>query len=604
MILSPSEIKNIIDNSPTLPGIYKMISKKDIIYIGKAKNLQNRIKSYFQKSLDNKTLVMISQVDSIEWMVTKSDLEALLLESNLIKDLMPKYNILFKDDKSYPYLVISNHKFPRIYFKRSKIQDKHNKYFGPYPSLSSLKSTLQLLHKIFPVRQCSNTEFSNRSRPCLQYQMNRCSAPCVGYISEYNYADDVNVLENFLLGKDKQTLEYLKDQMSNYSNNEDYEQAAIIRDRIIALNSLQSSQQIHSPNNHDQHSDVLGIAKDKGYFCIFVINVRNGKVIGNNSFSDQYKLDESRSYLLERFIMQYYLDTNVIPPTEVILADNITISHDVLREISSYHKRKINWLFKPRSTKRDWQKLADKNAKLKVDSIFTSIESHHKRLENLKEIFKLNNIPSHIECFDISHLYGKNTVSACVVMGLDGIKKSEYKKFNIEGIQSADDCAAIKSAVYRRYRNSSKIPDMIVIDGGKGQLKSALESLQEIGIADNTKLISISKGPERISGEEDIWESLDQVLPRKLDKDNLGFLALRQIRDEAHRFSIQSQRKRSRKNMLVSDLDNIKGIGIIRKKSLISHFGSIANIKSASADDIAKIPGISISKAQEILSTL
>jgi excinuclease ABC subunit C len=601
------DITSFLENLTTHPGVYRMIDQhQKIIYIGKAKNLKKRVSSYFQKTAkDRKSMQLVALIERVEITVTHSDYEAFLLESTLIKKYKPRYNILFKDDKSYPYLVVSKHSFPRVYGFRGKVKAT-DKYFGPYVSLSSVKDTLSLLQKIFPIRQCQDSYYRARTRPCLQYQIKRCMAPCVGYVSQEDYQDQVALLDRFLNGQLRVVLEDVSLKMERAAELEKYELASTYRDQLILLRKLQEQQSVDT--DEDGLMEVFAVANIGFEYVVVMLQVLNGKVVGDQHWFVKLKDMDEDDQVLGSLLSHYYFSNELrsMWPKQVILPVASTIDADLLSSISLRAGKNISWIYHPRETKAKLQKLALLNAKQKLASRMSDKLNHEQRLDDLVEVLGLSQRPKRIECFDISHFQGEASVASCVVMDERGINKSCYRKFNISGITPGDDYAAIKQAVTRRLNSAvqeESLPDMMVIDGGKGQFKQAHDVLVEMKLRQKVTLLSLGKGPERVSGNEDIYYDLGEP-PLRLPEGRPAFLLLRHIRDESHRFAITGQRGAVAKQRKKSILDDIPGVGAKRKKSILMHFGGWQELEKASIDEIQKAEGISKKLAELIWRSL
>lgn len=592
------EAKPILKNLPNLPGVYRMLNAENtVIYVGKAKDLKKRVSSYFNKNLASpRTKMMVSQIANIETTVTRSEAEALLLENNLIKGLMPRYNVLFRDDKSYPYISLTGDAFPRLAFHRGT-QRKGHQYFGPFPSSPAVRESIQLLQKVFKLRTCENTVFANRSRPCLQYQIARCTAPCVKLISQEDYAADVRHAAMFLLGKTNEVIDALGNAMNHAAESMEYEHAAILRDRIQALRQVQAKQFVSDFSVSD--ADVIACAEVQGQHCINLVMIRGGRHLGDKSFFPKNSQDADLVETVEAFITQYYLSQNT-PPLLVCGADiDKTEFEDMLSEQSG---RKIRVLTNAIGDKKVWLKMAETNAELALQQRQATTANQQARLLALREALNLAESTERIECFDISHTMGEATVGSCVVFDRGDMQNSEYRRYNITGITPGDDYAAMRDVLTRRYKKvaagEGKRPDLIFIDGGKGQLGVAIEVMQEVGL-DDILLVGIAKGEERKPGLETmIFSDTGEML--NLPTDNLGLHLLQQIRDEAHRFAITGHRAKRAKARITSSLEDIEGVGAKRRKALLMRFGGLDGIKSASIDEIAQVEGISLALAQTI----
>jgi excinuclease ABC subunit C len=594
--------KPILKNLPNLPGVYRMLNAENtVIYVGKAKDLKKRVSSYFNKNLASpRTKMMVSQIANIETTVTRSEAEALLLENNLIKGLMPRYNVLFRDDKSYPYIALTGDAYPRLAFHRGS-QRKGSQYFGPFPSSPAVRESIQLLQKVFKLRTCENTVFANRSRPCLQYQIARCTAPCVNLISEADYAADVRHAAMFLLGKTSEVIDSLADGMNVAAEAMEYEQAAVLRDRIQALRQVQAKQFVSDFSVSD--ADVIACAEVQGQHCINLVMIRGGRHLGDKSFFPKNSQDAELAETVEAFITQYYLSQNT-PPLLVCGAEiNKSEFEEVLSEQAG---RKIRVLTNAIGDKKVWLKMAQTNAELALQQRQATSASQQARLLSLREALKLAENTERIECFDISHTMGEATVGSCVVFDRGDMQNSEYRRYNVTGITPGDDYAAMRDVLTRRYKKvaagEGKRPDLIFIDGGKGQLGVAIEVMQEVGLED-ILLVGIAKGEERKPGLETmIFSDTGEML--NLPSDNPGLHLLQQIRDEAHRFAITGHRAKRAKARITSSLEEIEGVGAKRRKALLTRFGGLDGIKSASIDEIAQVEGISLALAQTIYERL
>ena len=587
-----------LKNLTSRPGVYRMLDDTGtVIYVGKAKNLKKRVSSYFRKTgLTAKTQVMVAQIAAIETTVTHTENEALILENNLIKELMPRYNILLRDDKSYPYLFISGDSFPRLSLHRGA-KRKVGKYFGPYPSAGAVRESLNLLQKLFPVRQCEDSYYHNRSRPCLQYQIKRCTAPCVGYISEQDYKKDVEHTIMFLEGKNQQVMDDLSRDMEAASQRLDFEQAAAIRDKIVALRRIQERQYVSSAQGE---FDVLAAIVRDGMAVVEVCFIRGGRNLGSKSFFPKGSADSSPEELLEAFIPQYYLGKNV--PAEILLSHqpaDMTLLEEVLHSDSGH---KVSLRLPKRGQGVRWMRMAMTNADISLTHRLSSRSNLLQRFEALQDALDLEELPKRIECFDISHTRGEKTVASCVVFGLEGAIKADYRKFNIEGITGGDDYAAMNQALSRRFtrlqKGEGKRPDLLLIDGGKGQIKEAREVLAELNLSD-LPILGIAKGPERRPGEETLF-LVGREGEVTLPADSPALHLLQQVRDEAHRFAITGHRQRRAKARKTSTLEQIEGLGPKRRQKLLQQFGGLQEVQRAGVEDLSKVDGISQSLAQKI----
>lgn len=579
------------------PGVYRMIDATNtVLYVGKAKNLKKRVSSYFRASgLSSKNRVMVSQIANIEITVTHTENEALILENNLIKELMPRYNILLRDDKTYPYLFISADPFPRIGLHRGA-KRKKGRYFGPYPSAGAVRESLHLLQKLFPVRQCDDSYYQNRSRPCLQYQIKRCTAPCVDMVSKEDYQRDIEHTILFLEGKNQQVLDDLSDQMAMASAALEFEEAAGIRDKVVSLRRVQERQYITSAQGD---LDVLAAIVRDGITVVEVSFIRGGRSLGSKSYFPKGSSNSSAEELLAAFIPQYYLGKNV--PSEILVShkfDDMALLQEVLKS-ESKHRVVIRCPQRGNSVR--WMKMALTNAEISLVQRLSSRSNFLKRFEALQEALNLEEMPKRIECFDISHTSGEKTVASCVVFGLEGAIKSDYRKFNIEGITGGDDYAAMNQALSRRFlrlqKGEGKRPDLLLIDGGKGQLTEAISVMTELQL--DIDILGIAKGPARKPGEETLF-LVGQAGEVNLSADSPALHLLQQVRDEAHRFAITGHRQRRAKVRNTSPLEAVEGMGPKRRQKLLQQFGGLQEVQRAGVEDIASVEGISQSLAQKI----
>jgi len=594
--------KPILKTLPNLPGVYRMMNDQDeVIYVGKAKDLKKRVSSYFNKNLPSpRTRMMVSHVVKIETTVTRSESEALLLENNLIKSFMPRYNVLFRDDKSYPYITLSGDAYPRLAFHRGT-QRKGSAYFGPFPNTNSVRESIQLLQKVFRLRTCENTVFANRSRPCLLYQIERCTGPCVNYISEENYRHDVNQAMLFLQGREQQVVDELAEQMMTAAEDQNYELAAVYRDRMQSLRQVQAKQFVSDFNLSD--ADVIACAEAQGQHCVNLVMIRGGRQLGDKSFFPKNSDGCEVEALLEAFLEQYYVAQNLPPVIIVGVPIETTALEEVFSELAG---RKVRINTNPISDKRVWLKMAQTNAELALQQRALQQVNQQARLIALREALDLSDSTERIECFDISHTMGEATVASCVVFDKGAMQNSEYRRYNIMGITPGDDYAAMRDALTRRYKKiaagEGKVPDLIFIDGGKGQLGVAVEVMREVGLPD-ILLVGIAKGEERKPGLEQMFFA-DRETPVGLKKDNPGLHLLQQIRDEAHRFAITGHRARRGKARMHSSLQDIAGIGVKRRQKILTHFGGLDGVKNASVDELAQVEGVSQMLAEKIYQEL
>lgn len=569
----------------------------EVIYVGKAKDIKKRVSSYFNKNIPSpRTRMMVSNIARIETTVTRNEAEALLLENNLIKGLMPRYNVLFRDDKSYPYITLTADEYSRLAFHRGA-QKKDNQYFGPFPNSFAVRESIQLLQKVFKLRTCENTVFANRSRPCLQHQIARCTAPCVGYISAEDYRNDVQQAAMFLQGKTTEVIDTLVEKMNTAASTQNYELAAIYRDRIQALHQVQAKQFVSDFNVSD--ADVVACAELQGQHCINLVMIRGGRHLGDRSFMPKNSEGETLEASMEAFLSQHYVAQNT-PPLIVV---GIKIETSLIEEaLSEQAGRKIKINTNPIGDKRVWLKMAQTNAELALSQRAATSANQSAKLIALREALNLPDSTERMECFDISHTMGEATVASCVVFDRGDMQNSEYRRYNITGITPGDDYAAMRDVLTRRYKKvaagEGKRPDLVFIDGGKGQLGVAIEVMAEVGL-DDILLVGIAKGEERKPGLETmIFSDTGEMI--NLEKDNKGLHLLQQIRDEAHRFAITGHRAKRAKARLHSSLEDIEGVGAKRRKALLTRFGGLDGVKNASIDELATVEGISHSLAEKI----
>jgi len=587
---------------PHLPGVYRMLNgAREVLYVGKARDLKKRVSSYFQKTqLAPRIVLMLTQVEAIETTVTRSEAEALLLENNLIKGLTPKYNILFRDDKSYPYIVLTGHASPRLAFHRGAQQVK-NQYFGPFPNSMAVRDSIHLLQKIFRLRTCEDSVFNHRSRPCLLHQIKRCSAPCVGLIPPEQYQDDVRQAAEFLAGHEQALLEGLERKMIAAAAARQYEAAALYRDQIQALRKIQEKQFVESGS--EAEADVVALAAKSGLTCVNLTMIRGGRHLGDRSLFPQNAEGHTPDVILEAFLTQHYAD-KPIPPLVLL---NVELDTEALASILSEQARHpVRMVTRPIGERRVWVNMAEKNAQLAIDQRLSQHATQETRLAALIEALGLPEGIRRIECFDISHTMGEATVASCVVYDQSAMRNSEYRRFNISGIEPGDDYAAMRVALTRRYQKiatgEGKRPDLILIDGGKGQVGIAHEVLSELGL-NEIELLGVAKGPERKAGMEELIFA-DARLPIQLTPDHPGLHLIQQIRDEAHRFAITGHRARRAKTRTQSVLDEIDGIGPKRRQMLLTRFGGVKGVSNASIDELAKVEGISQALAEKIHALL
>lgn len=582
----------------TRPGVYQMVSASgEILYVGKARNLKRRVSSYFRKSgLAPKTAALMSHVAEIEVITTHTENEALILESNLIKRHRPRYNILLRDDKSYPYIYLSiRTRFPRLGLHRGARRGK-GRYFGPYPSAGAVRESLRLMQKLFPVRQCEDGFFRNRSRPCLQYQIERCTAPCVELISAERYAEDVHHAVLFLEGKSGEVIEELAGRMERAAATLDYEAAARFRDQIAALRRVQERQYISGERGD---LDVVALSMEGGSGSIQLFNFRHGQNLGNRSYFPRNVEGQDHSELLYAFLTQHYLVHQ--PPSEILVSHPPRDQELLQQVLSEQAGHKVFIRYQLRGGRSRWMKMAQENAQLALQSRLSHAASAIARVEAMQDLLGLEQTPQRMECFDISHTMGEETVASCVVFEDGAPLKSDYRRFNIREITGGDDYAAMRQALERRYtrliKGEGKLPDLLLIDGGPGQCREAHAVLEELQV-DGVSILGVAKGADRREGQEKLF--LNGGAAQTLPTDSPALLLIQQIRDEAHRFAITGHRQRRDKKRKESPLEGIVGVGPKRRQQLLSHFGGLQEVARAGVEDLSAVPGVSRAIAQRI----
>ena len=598
-------LKKIVSQQPKSSGIYKMINDQEkILYVGKAKNIQNRLKSYLNpNNLSNRIKRLMSQVEKIDVVVTETEKEALLLEANLIKKIKPQYNILLRDDKSFPYILINyEHDYPQIKKHRGK-QSIKGKYFGPFATISSLDYTLKILQKVFLLRSCEDTIFENRTKPCLLYQIERCSGPCVDYtINKEDYLESVKSAEDFLSGKHSNLQEELSKKMESESNSLNFEKAASYRDKIVALTQIQSQQNINLKDI--KNTDVISIARQGNKSCIQVFIYRSGQNWGNRSYFPKHSDEDQTSEILERFIVDFY--TKYSPPREVLINHALNDESLIVSSLCSIYNFKTKFNVPIKGKKLDIIKYADRNSQISLKNYIAQKLSDSKNLESLRDTLGITKKINRIEAYDNSHLFGKNAVGAMIVYTSEGFDKKSYRKFNIDSnkVKLSDDYGMMRHVLSRRFsneaiKNSKKyntLPDIIVIDGGKGHYDIARKILDDNGL-ESISVLSIFKGEGR-------RETLDQIIYNNkkgfIEKDTPSFFFIQRLRDESHRFALGAHKAKRKRDMKSSELEAIDGLGRIKRKLLLNHFGSVSHIKNASSQDLMKVKGIHKGLAQKI----
>lgn len=624
---------------PGLPGVYRFFDEADhILYVGKARNLKKRVSSYFQRTqLSPRIQLMVGKIARYETTVTRSETEALILENNLIKELAPPFNILFRDDKSYPYVMLTGHEFPRLASYRGKV-DKRNHYFGPFPNSWAVRNSVQILQKVFRLRTCEDSVFKNRSRPCLLHQIHRCSAPCVGRLSVEQYGQDVAQATRFLEGDHSRVLSELEKKMHAYSDAMEFEMAAVLRDRIADLSSVLQQQSMDAVADGEGDVDVIAVAQMEGVVCVNLAMIRGGRHLGDRAYFPKGLKTTSGELpppeeILEAFITQHYLEdkeldiepkNNLIPPVIVLnhplqkSYENISapeegnqLATESLRELlNTQAGKRITFLHQPQGQRRHWLSMAEGNAKIAIAKRLVETGGQLLRARSLADILglELESLEQlRIECFDISHTSGEATQASCVVYAKNAMQASEYRRFNINDITPGDDYAAMRQVLQRRYANFQelpieKIPQVILIDGGKGQVEMARQVFSEFGI-DVSLIVGVAKGEGRKVGLETLIFA-DERKPLELGIDSPALLLVAQIRDEAHRFAITGMRAKRAKARTVSQLEEIEGIGAKRRQKLLARFGGLRGVANATIEEIATVEGISTALAEQIYRQL
>ncbi|MBB5884621.1 excinuclease ABC subunit UvrC [Xanthomonas sp. LMG 8992] len=592
-------------NLSTAPGVYRMYAADDtLLYVGKAGALRKRVSSYFSGSPKNaRTMAMLAQVARMDVTVTRSEGEALLLENQLIKSLSPRYNVSLRDDKSYPYVLLTREEWPRITLHRGP-RAVPGRYFGPYPGVTAVRETLNLMHKLFKLRSCEDSVFRNRSRPCLQYQIGRCSAPCVALVAADEYAEAVRRSTLFLEGRSDQLGEELVQAMQAASERLEFERAARLRDLLGSLRSMQSRQYV---DGRAADLDVLACATQGANACVLLLAFRDGRNLGTRAFFPKTNGEDSAAEVLGAFVSQYYVEH--APPREVLLDREIPEAELIEAALSSAAERKVQLKWNVRGERAGYLELASRNAQATLVTELTSRNAQHARSEALREMLGLAEPVKRVECFDISHTMGEATVASCVVFDASGPVRSQYRRYNISGIEPGDDYAAMRQAIERRFRRAAEgegkgdvvLPDVLLIDGGAGQLAQATGALADLGV-DGVLLIGVAKGAERRAGHETLVMPDGRELRPGAASPALQFI--QQVRDEAHRFAITGHRGRRQKARMTSKLEDIPGIGPRRRASLLKHFGGLAGLKAAGEAEIARVEGINDALAARIYANL
>lgn len=599
------DAKSFLATLTELPGVYRMLDADGgVLYVGKAKNLRKRVASYFRANLASPRIAhMVSQIAGIETTATRTEAEALLLENNLIKSLAPRYNILFRDDKSYPYIVLTRERFPRIGFFRGN-PDRKADYFGPYPSSWAVRDSIHLLQKMFRLRTCEDSVFENRSRPCLLHQIKRCTAPCVGMIADADYAADVQMASMFLLGRQQEVIARLEATMDEAAARLQFEQAAVCRDRIQSLRQVQEKQFVSSSKGEDV--DIVVAVRESGQLCVNLAMVRGGRHLGDRpmfaSAGDGTLAEEGA----DAFLRQHYAAHTAPPRILVSPAPNSESRIELEDALAGLAGHRVAIQEARAVHHRAWVAMAQQNARLAILARNQSRIQQEHRLTALQSALGLADLPLRIECFDISHTQGEAAVASCVVYQGTGMKKADYRRFNIKDIQPGDDYAAMAQAVARRYAGvatgEGSAPDLLLIDGGKGQVAAAVAALAELGLGD-LAVVGVAKGEGRKAGLETLVFP-DNRDPLQLGAEHPGLHLVQEIRDEAHRFAVAGHRARRAKARRSSTLDELPGIGPARRKALILRFGSIAGVRNATPDQLAEVPGIGRQQAEKIFAAL
>jgi len=588
----------VVAGLPHLPGVYRMLNGAGAaLYVGKALDLKKRVASYFQNAGGTSPRIqsMLGQVAAVETTVTRSEGEALLLEHNLIKALNPRYNILFRDDKSYPYLVLTGHRYARLGFHRGSL-DKRHQHFGPFPNAGAVRESIQLLQKAFRLRTCEDTVFNNRSRPCLLHQIRRCTAPCVGLIAESDYADDVRSAILFLSGKEDEVIDRLAARMDAAAAGTRYEEAAIFRDQIAALRKVREKQFV---SGEGDDADVIACGRAAGLTCVNLVMIRGGRHLGDKNFYPRNADDSDSRQVLEAFVPQHYLEHAA--PSQIVVGEKLD-AVALERLLSERTGRKVSIHAHPIGTRRVWLEMATRNAQLGAAQALGTQATQETRLAALQQALDLPESAQRIECFDVSHTLGEATVAACVVYDKSALQKGEYRHYNISSIEPGDDYGAMREVLTRRYRKivagEGMVPDLVLIDGGRGQLAVATGVFAELGLND-VALVAVAKGPERRPGQEQLIAG-GRGEPLALEADHPALHLVQQIRDEAHRFAIQGHRARRGKARGGSILEKITGIGAKRRQRLLARFGGLRGLLAASIDELAQVEGISRTLAEKI----
>ena len=613
------DAKDFVRNLSTAPGVYRMIAADDaVLYVGKASALKNRVSSYFNNTPKSARIAsMVSQIARIEVTVTRTEAEALILENELIKSLKPRYNVLLRDDKSYPYVLLTGEDYPRIAVHRGP-RAVQGRYFGPYASVGAVRETLNLMHKLFRLRSCEDSVFRNRSRPCLQFQIGRCSAPCVDLVSREDYARSVRRASMMLEGRSDELTNELTRGMEEASMNLDFEETARLRDLVASIRTLQARQYV---DGRAADLDVLAIAMQGANACVVLMAFRDGRNLGTRAFFPKTNGSDQPDEVLGAFVSQHYIDKT--PPREIVIDRDIPDRELLEQAFALSSERKVQIRCSVRGERAGYLDIARRNAQMALASEMTSASAQRARVESLRDLLGMDEIPQRIECFDISHTMGEATVASCVVFDAEGAVRGQYRRYNITGITPGDDYAAMHQAIHRRFRRSMEareaadgpatpavrakqasaavLPDVLLIDGGAGQVAQAKAVLDELGV-EGVRIVGVAKGPERRPGDEDL------LLPdgRRVHPgaQSRGPQLGQQVRDEAHRFAITGHRGKRQKARTTSRLEDIPGIGPRRRAALLKHFGGLGGLKAAGVEEIARAEGVNAALAQRIYDTL
>ena len=616
---TPATVLELVAALPNLPGVYRYFDDSgQVLYVGKARDLKKRVSSYFQKKLSSPRIaMMVAKIARLETTVTRSEAEALILENNLIKALKPRYNILFRDDKSYPYLKITNEKTPRMTYFRGGIDKKHQ-YFGPFPSAWAVKESMQLLQKIFLLRSCEDSVFANRTRPCLLHQIQRCSAPCVDFISDQDYQADVENASNFLRGRQTEVQAKLEQKMLGFAQNLEFEKAAIVRNQMSALSKVLHQQSMELAGDAD--IDIIAVVVDGGRACVNLAMVRGGRHLGDRSYfpthlelAQNVVHDAIEVEVITAFIAQHYIDQFI--PAQLIL--NVEIdAPELLLALMEQCGHRIHLSFQPQEQKRAWLEMAVKGARLALARALSEQGAQQIRTKALIDALEMDvqDIDQfRIECFDISHTQGEATQASCVVFHHHAMQNAEYRRFNIKDITPGDDYAAMRQVIYRRFEKfahtqeksddfTAIMPDIVLIDGGKGQVEVARQVFEELGL-DTSLIVGVAKGEGRKVGLETLV-FVDGRASKELGKESAALMLIAQVRDEAHRFAITGMRAKRAKARQKSKLEEIDGVGPKRRQKLLTRFGGIKGVEDASVEDLMAVDGISRTLAEEIYQRL